>query len=26
VCDCPGFNFYNKCKHITQVHEKVIAE
>lgn len=25
VCDCPGFSFYNKCKHIKQVHERLVA-
>lgn len=23
VCDCTGFNFHNKCKHINIVHKKV---
>ena len=23
VCDCMGFNFHGKCKHITLVHKKV---
>ena len=26
VCNCMGYNFHNKCKHIVAVHEKVIAE
>lgn len=25
VCDCPGFNFHGKCKHITKVHKRLIA-
>lgn len=25
VCDCPGFNFHGKCKHIHQVHERLVA-
>ena len=25
TCDCPGFSFHGKCKHITIVHEKLVA-
>jgi hypothetical protein len=25
VCDCPGFNFHGKCKHITKVHKRLVA-
>lgn len=25
VCNCPGFNFHGKCKHITKVHKRLIA-
>jgi hypothetical protein len=25
VCDCPGFNFHGKCKHIVKVHERLVA-
>jgi uncharacterized Zn finger protein len=25
VCDCPGFSFHGKCKHITVVHERLVA-
>jgi uncharacterized Zn finger protein len=25
VCDCMGYNFHNKCKHIVAVHEKVTS-
>jgi hypothetical protein len=25
VCNCTGFNFHGKCKHIKQVHERLIA-
>ena len=25
VCDCPGFNFHGKCKHIVKVHGRLVA-
>jgi hypothetical protein len=25
VCNCSGFNFHGKCKHINKVHERLMA-
>jgi hypothetical protein len=25
VCNCTGFNFHGKCKHINKVHERLMA-
>ena len=25
VCNCTGFNFHGKCKHIRIVHERLVA-
>jgi len=25
VCNCTGFNFHGKCKHIRGVHERLVA-